>query len=126
MFSLSSESMECIIRELGNVCAAQTFSGCYTVALGGCTYMELQGFSGNLTTWLKVYIGFGLGELHTSNPDSGIHMAIFWHLFVSLFENINFGDSQGICMEVSNFGDSQGICMEVRSSSISWPLLQTV
>jgi len=32
MFSLSSESMELIIRELGNVCAAQTFSG-YAVLL---------------------------------------------------------------------------------------------
>jgi hypothetical protein len=77
---------------------------------------KLQGFSGNFITWLEVYIGFGLGEMHTSSSDSGIQMAIFWHLcnlFVSLCGNISYGGSQGICMKV-------------RSSSVSWPLLQTV
>jgi hypothetical protein len=120
MFSLSSESMERIIRELGNVCAAQTFGGYAILVLWGnvltWNVYKLQGFSGNLITWLKVYIGFGLSEMHTSSPDSGIQMAIFWHLcnlFVSLCENISYGDSQGICMKV-------------RSSSISWPLLQTM
>jgi len=94
---------------------------CYTVALGGGGILtwniyKLQGFSGNLITWLKVYIGFGLGEMHISSPDSGIQMPIFYGiyvLFVSLCENISYGDSQGICMKV-------------RSSSILWPLLQTV
>jgi len=120
MFSLLSESMERIIRELGNVCAAQTLSGYAILLLWGdvltWNVYKLQDFSGNLITWLKVYIGFGLNEMHTSSPDSGIQMAVFWHLCnlsVSLCENISYGDSQGICMKV-------------RSSSISWPLLQTM
>jgi hypothetical protein len=120
MFSLSSESMECIIRELGNVCAAQTFIGYAVLFHWGdvltWNICKLQGFSGNLISWLKVYIGFGLGEMHTSSPGSGIQMAIFWHLhnlLVSLCENISYCDLQGICMKVG-------------SSSVSWPLLQTV
>ena len=45
----------------------------------------LQGFSGNLITWLKVYVGFGLGEMHTSSPDSGIRMAIYvFYFYLSL------------------------------------------
>jgi hypothetical protein len=83
MFSLSSESVECIIRELGNVYAAQTFNGYAILLLLGdvltWNVYKLQGFSRNLITWLEVYIGFGLGEMHTSSSGSGIQMAIFWH-----------------------------------------------
>lgn len=89
MFSLSSESVERVITELGSVCAAQTLSE-YVILLhwGGVLTWNiyiLQGFSGNLITWLKVYVGFGLGEMHTSSPDSGIWMAIFFGIYVYYF-----------------------------------------
>jgi hypothetical protein len=121
MVSLSSESMEPIIRELGNVCAAQTFSVVLYCCTGGRDVLtwniyKLQGFSGNSITWLKVYIGFGLGEMHISSPISGNQITIFCHSrhsFVSVCENISYGDSQGVCIKV-------------RSSSISWSLLQNV
>jgi hypothetical protein len=120
MVSRSSESMEPIIRELGNVCAAQTFSGCAILLHWGdvrtWNIHKEQGFSGNLITWLKVYIGYGLGEMHIFRPISGNQMSIFWHShhsFISVCENISYGDSQGICVKVS-------------SSSVSWSLLQNV
>jgi hypothetical protein len=66
MFSLSSEAMECIIRELGNACAAHTFRGCAVLLHWGdvlpWNIYKLQGCSGNSITWLKVYVGFGLGK----------------------------------------------------------------
>jgi hypothetical protein len=77
------------------MCSPDIQQICHTFVGGGdvptWNIYELQGFSGDLITWLKVYIGFGLGEMHTCSPDSGIQMAIFWHLcnlFVSLCEDI--------------------------------------